>query len=146
MIRDGRFCCGICGAVVGLSPAEVVYQYNDAVFPGERVRRCGKHVDRHACAIDGCHRSTRRNGESFSDAMWLCSVHWRALVPPRSPMRRAYRRFFRLEKKIGSWPPDLNEQFWRYWRLLILRARRRAAAGTIDELEINHLFGWEEAA
>ena len=112
--------------------------------------RCGKHIDRNPCAIDGCKRTTGLGGSVRTTDAWLCSEHWKRFCPPRSARRRAYHRFFAKAKKMGigkgqRWPDDLEASYWRFWEALIGSARaRHAAGGTIDQDEINKLFGWEE--
>lgn len=104
--------------------------------------RCDKHRDRNPCVIEGCKRTTAANGRYGSD-QWLCSEHWRRFVPPHSPMRRAYHRFFRLAKRHG-WTPALRRRFWRFWGGLVAQARRKAAGDDLDMGEINKMFGWED--
>jgi hypothetical protein len=111
--------------------------------------RCAKHIDRNPCAIEGCSRTTGLNGSVRTTDAWLCPDHWRRFCPPRSARRRAYHRFFAKAKKMGigkgqRWPDDLEASYWRFWETLIGSARaRHAAGGTIDQDEINKLFGWE---
>ena len=64
-------------------------------------------------------------------------------MPPRSPERQVYHRFFRVAKRTG-WTADLKTRFWRFWDGLIKRVRRRAETGHIDQAEIERLFGWSE--
>jgi hypothetical protein len=104
--------------------------------------RCWRHLARNPCAIEGCTRSTAADGRELALDQWLCSIHWRAFVPPRSRRRRAYHAFFRKAKKYG-WTADLRRRFWRYWRFLIASSRRRATGGNIDVTEINKFMGWE---
>lgn len=113
--------------------------------------RCGKHHDSNPCAIEGCTRTRRAKG-FISNDVFLCSVHWRIACPPRSPMRRALNRLWRLHKKTGKtkWDPALDARYWRLWRGIIARARGRS----FDQLEhsedlgkdVMRFMGWEEAA
>jgi len=110
--------------------------------------RCEKHLGRNPCAIEGCKRTCAAEGRYGSD-QWLCSEHWRRFVPPHSPMRRAYHRFFREAKKHG-WGRRgrgvrLDYRFRLFWTALVRRARRAATEGHLDETEINRMFGWEDA-
>lgn len=114
---------------------------NPAVPEGRGIR-CGRHLDRNPCAIEGCRRSTSATDSRLSNDRWLCGTHWRRLVPPRSIARRAYNAHFRGAKRYG-WTDERREAFWRFWRLLIARARRRATQGHIDEQEINRIMGWD---
>lgn len=75
---------------------------------------------------------------------FLCSEHWRAFVPPRSPQRRIYHRFFKRAKRYG-WNDSSSAAFWRIWRRIVATARARAV-GDIDEVEIRRLFGWDAKA
>jgi hypothetical protein len=132
--------CACCGDVAFRS-LSCVSPNPDPVL---RFYRCAKHRDRNPCAIEGCKRTTAANGRYASD-QWLCSEHWRRFVPPHSPTRRAYHRFFRLAKRHG-WDDRLRRRFWRFWRGLVAQARRKAEGGSIDETAINRMFGWEDAA
>lgn len=123
--------------------------WQDASWSSGKHYRCSKHVGRNPCAIEGCTRTRAApdNGQLAND-QWLCGVHWRAYVPPRSKRRRAYHAFFRLAKRearLGGdgWPPELRVKFWRFWATLVANARRRATAGYLDEAAINREFGWE---
>lgn len=128
--RPGCQCCGYTEGRLWLSD-------------GFNLIRCEKHKDRNPCAIDGCARTRSADGRLGND-QWLCSEHWRSFCPPRSARRRAYHAFFRKAKKLGSWPPELEAQFWRFWDTLVASARaRHAAGGTIDQDEINKMFGWD---
>lgn len=103
--------------------------------------RCEKHRGRNPCVIDGCKRSTKApKSDELSCDDWFCSEHWRAFVPPGSPERRIYHRFFRVAKRYG-WTPKRREAFWRVWRRLVSRARARAR-GDLDVAEINRVMGW----
>lgn len=121
------------------------------VDPAAGPWRCYKHRDRNPCAIEGCTRSTPAPENSeLPDAegrlrndQWICGIHWKRYVPPRSARRRAYNAFFRRAKREG-WHPQLNRKFWRFWNTLIIAARRRGAEGYVDEATIKRLFGWEE--
>lgn len=103
--------------------------------------RCERHIMRNPCAIEGCRRSTQGRPGWHGLSCWLCSEHWRALVPPGSPERRVYHRFFRLAKRYG-WSRELSNRFFRAWPRIIARARARSA-GDLDEAEIKRLFGWD---
>ncbi|CDO34010.1 hypothetical protein [Novosphingobium sp. KN65.2] len=128
--------CACCG--------DVAFRELSCVSMGQglvgRDYRCSKHRDRNPCAIEGCKRTTDAKGR-FANDQWLCSDHWRRYVPPHSPMRRTYHRFFRLAKRQG-WTKDLQLRFWRFWDGLVKRARRQSTEGRIDENEINRMFGW----
>lgn len=143
-------CCGCCGDEM----ADIRQRGGSIVqWPNGQVR-CDRHHDRNPCAIEGCKRSTsapkdRRGVPFIRDDQWLCSEHWRRFVPPRSLRRRAYRAFWRKAKRAGAtgggdWPDDLERQYWRFWDQLIATARTKASGGTLDEQEINRLFGWDE--
>jgi len=107
------------------------------------IARCEKHRGRNPCAVEGCRRTCAADGRLAND-QFLCSEHWRRFVPPRSPTRRAYHRFFQLAKKRGGWDRPLERRFRRFWRALINRARSQHENGRIDVAEINQLFGWDE--
>jgi hypothetical protein len=121
----GCQCCG--------QPATVWYV-------GEQ-RRCHKHWGRNPCLIEGCTRTTAVKDGRHHCEDWICGLHWRSLVPPRSKLRRTYHAHFRRAKRIG-WTPETEEKFWRFWTLLVRQARRRADHGFVDEAEINRLMGW----
>lgn len=109
--------------------------------------RCHKHRDRNPCVIEGCSRTRKAtHGLSIDDV--FCAEHWRAFVPPGSPERRIYNRFFRRAKlraaKYGEehrWPPAESAAFFRVWRRLVSRARARGS-GDLDVREINRVMGW----
>ncbi len=112
--------------------------------------RCTKHQDRNPCAVEGCKRTRRANG-NLSDCMFICGEHWKAYVPPGSPERRVINRLFALAKKMGfkrndRWPVDLEERYWRFWQGLCRRVRARSTEGTLDEKEIMEMFGWSDDA
>lgn len=123
--------CGVCGA---WNP-----QYVDA-----GVYRCWKHLKSNACVIDGCSRS-RKTDRQPRDDWFMCSAHWRAFVPPKSPMRRIYNRVWRIVKK-GGWTMKLRRREQRIWQSIVRRARQAHSGqfeGFVDEAEINRLFGWD---
>jgi len=123
-------CCGCCG---------YHYQLRQVAFG---VFRCSKHLTRHACAIDGCKRSTAAKGEP-EDRGFLCSEHWRRYVPPGSPARKAYHRLHRIGKR-RDWPNDLRARYWRFWGGLVKRAIRDSQEGRLDMTAVNALFGWSD--
>jgi hypothetical protein len=115
--------------------------------------RCAKHRDWNPCVIEGCKRvrvaPVRSDGRAYlANNQVICSQHWRRYVPPRSPARRAYHRFWRIAKKQATpdnphgWTVGLNRRFDRFWRGLVAHVRRKATDGHLDEAEINRLFGW----
>jgi hypothetical protein len=69
--------------------------------------------------------------------------------PPRSRARRAWNTLWRRGKRDeavrgkGNWSPELVDQFWRFWELLVHRAQRIEENGRLDVEEINKIFGWE---
>lgn len=92
--------------------------------------------ERTVCSIRGCSRSTARDVEE-----WICSPHWRAGIPPRSPQRKVWIRAIRLGRKFG-WTEERIARVDRIWEWL--KARCQAAAdGDIDRREIDKLFGWD---
>lgn len=101
--------------------------------------RCHSHRGRNPCCIDGCKRSTAATHGLALDS-WFCSEHWRAFVPPGSPERRIYNRFWRRAKKFG-WTNDSVAAFHRVWDRIVSRARARAR-GDVDMREINRVMGW----
>lgn len=118
-----------------------------AMWGAGNVWRCEKHRDRNPCAIEGCRRTRaapmQDDGTPYlANDQTLCSEHWRRFVPPHSPMRRVYHRFFRQAKRHG-WTPELRRRFWRIWNRIVDQARSRSE-GDIDEAEINRMFGWDE--
>lgn len=125
--------CGVCGA------------WQPELKWDKGIYRCSKHAKRNACAIEGCSRSAATEHAPGND-QWLCGEHWRAFVPPRSAIRRAYHRIFRLAKKNGGWTPELKRRFWRLWHAIVRRARHAHSGqfeAFVDEAEINKMFGWE---
>lgn len=109
--------------------------------------RCTKHQDRNPCAAEGCRRTRAAHGDLRDDAS-LCGEHWRAFVPPGSPIRRAFNRLARVAKKLGykrsdRWPDELEARWWRLWAG-VMRRVRRSADGHIDKAEIERLFGWSD--
>ena len=105
--------------------------------------RCTKHQDRNPCLVEGCRRTAKASRGELADDQVICGAHWRAYVPPRSPMRLVYNRFWRLARKRGGWDDALIRRFERFWRAMVLRVRRRSTEGLIDEAEIKRLFGWD---
>jgi hypothetical protein len=108
--------------------------------------RCTKHQDRNPCAAEGCRRTRKAGGDLRDDAS-LCGEHWRAFVPPGSPIRQAFNRLARLANKMGyrradRWPPQLEDRWWRLWAGVMRRVRRQAT-GHIDQAAIARLFGWD---
>lgn len=139
MIADGCGCCGRHTLNGSMSDCLTTYA-NGAI-------RCSDHYGRNPCAIEGCKRTREApagtNGFPYhADDQILCREHWRAYVPPRSRLRRAYHAHFRRAKRQG-WTYRNKRAFWRFWESLVKTARRRAGEGFIDETEINHIMGWE---
>jgi hypothetical protein len=109
--------------------------------------RCAKHADRNPCAIEGCtkHSAAPKCADGspwLANNQTLCGEHWRRLVPPRSPLRRAYLRFWRIAKRQGGWDEALERRYRRFWLGLIRVARRRAGEGFLDMAEIERIMGW----
>lgn len=131
-----EFACWQCGA----GPDGIaLYRVNR---PGKTgIWACRQHTDRAKCSIEGCNRSTKREGGGPWE--WICSVHWRRHCPPRSRRRRAYLAFFRKAKRQG-WDQMLDEQYWRFWDTLVRVANAAESAGTIDTSQINKMFGWND--
>jgi hypothetical protein len=102
---------------------------------------CADHVNRVCCAINECHRTTKRQSDAHRHAEWICPEHWRRYCPPRSARRRAYNAFFRQAHRDGL-SHDLADRFWRFWDQLVASARARAAAGAPNVTEINRIMGW----
>src|SRR3546814_19701695 len=80
------------------------------------------------CAALGC-KHTRIAKGRLNETSFLCRDHWREVCPPHSRIRKSWRRFFRLAKKMGlkptdRWPEPLASRYWRFWFGLIKRARR----------------------
>lgn len=137
--------CACCG------DWDVVRHENGGLSP----YRCAKHRLHNPCVIEGC---TRVRAAPLSSAgtpvlannQTFCSEHWRRYVPPRSPARLAYHRFWRIAKRQATpdnphgWTMALDRRFQRFWRGLVQRARRRATEGHIDEAAIMREFGWDE--
>lgn len=123
--------CQCCGAPYG--------ETGDTQWANGQVR-CRRHYGRNPCAIEGCTRTTSADGY-YADNDWLCGEHWRRFVPPRSKYRRHYHALHRRGKRL-DWPMPLRRQYWRYWTMLVRRARRLAAEGTLDVNEINRVMGW----
>lgn len=105
--------------------------------------RCQMHQSRNPCVIEGCSRSTAARQGILETDGWMCAEHWRRYVPPRSPLRRAYSRFFRIAKREG-WSIGLRNRYWRFWAGLVARARRQSTEGRLDMAEINAMFGWTD--
>src|SRR3546814_7760219 len=62
-------------------------------------------------------------------------------------IRKSWRRFFRLAKKMGlkptdRWPEPLESRYWRFWFGLIKRARAQRSE-PMDVDVINKMFGWD---
>jgi hypothetical protein len=126
--------CGCCGA------SDILWSW---VLPDKRrIYRCEKHKERNPCAVDGCMRTRAVHGGRIGDDQCICAEHWRMFVPPGSRLRRAYLRFFRIEKKTG-WTMALERRYQRFWCGLVRRVRA-GSAGDLDMKEINAMFGWEE--
>lgn len=128
--ENGKLTCGCCG-----EPSHT-WTRGSILWA-----RCGKHENRNPCAIEGCTRTHAAPDGRHADDQWICSDHWRAYVPPRSKLRRAYHAHFRRAKRQG-WTDRNKRAFWRFWESLVKTARRRAGEGFIDEAEINRIMGW----
>lgn len=109
--------------------------------------RCRKHFNRNPCCIEGCSRTVHASHGLALDSTF-CGAHWRALVPPGSPERKIYNRFWarsrRRVKLLGkehAWPPAETRSYWRFWNRLVSRARARGR-GDLDVREINRVMGW----
>src|SRR3546814_4237341 len=74
---------------------------------GEQVEaaRCQKHLRSNPCAALGC-KHTRIAKGRLNETSFLCRDHWREVCPPHSRIRKSWRRFFRLAKKMGLKPTD----------------------------------------
>src|SRR5690606_28452251 len=94
-------------------------------------RRCTKHQDRNPCLVEGCTRTRRAPDGRLADDQVICGQNWRAYVPPRSMMRRAYNAHWRRAKRIG-WNEDTIEAYERFWDALARRVRRQASEGVLD--------------
>jgi hypothetical protein len=110
--------------------------------------RCYKHKNRNPCIVEGCQR-TAKAPERIIDGVrrWelscdqtICATHWRSFVPPGSPERRIYLRFFRRAKRYG-WTEASSNAFYRFWDSLVSRVRAKAR-GDLDPAEINRIMGW----
>jgi hypothetical protein len=111
--------------------------------------RCTKHQDRNPCAVEGCTRTRKANGYLSVDSS-LCGEHWKAFVPPGSPIRRAFNRLARLARKMGykrtdRWPPELERRWWLIW-FGVIRRVRRGDEGHVDQAAIHRMFGWDDSA
>lgn len=117
--------------------------------------RCDKHRHWNPCVIEGCKRvrvaPMRTDGRAYlANNQVICSEHWRRYVPPHSPLRRAYHRFWRIAKRQQTpsnphgWDEALDRRFRRFWRGLVAQVRRKSTEGHIDEAEIAKLFGWDQ--
>lgn len=118
------------------------------------ITRCDRHWDRNPYVVPGCSRTRAAPERDGGPGHWLaddqviCGEHWRRYVPPRSSLRRAYHRFWRLAKRQATpdnphgWTMGLSRRFDRFWRGLVAHVRRKATEGHLDEAEINRLFGW----
>lgn len=110
--------------------------------------RCTKHQDRNPCVVEGCRKTCPAKGWLRNDAM-LCGEHWRAFVPPGSPIRQAFNRLGRIARRAGfrrhdRWPDELQERRWRLWCGVVRRIRRGPPEGHIDQKAIERLFGWDD--
>lgn len=137
--EDG-WSCTCCGA-----PAEMKF---GAWSFGEQVEaaRCQKHLRSNPCAALGC-KHTRIAKGRLNETSFLCRDHWREVCPPHSRIRKSWRRFFRLAKKMGlkptdRWPEPLESRYWRFWFGLIKRARAQRSE-PMDVDVINKMFGWD---
>jgi hypothetical protein len=153
-VLERKPACGCCGRhwLKGSPEDSLTVWLNGAV-------RCADHWGRNPCAIEGCKRTRaaptysawEAAGEPFhADDQTLCAEHWRAYVPPRSRLRRAYHAYFAQAKRHGwGWKGKsgrsarLDWRFHRFWDALVKMARRRATDGFVDEAAINRLMGWE---
>ena len=120
--------CRVCGERVQLKP----------LMPADR-HRCRKHMHRHACAVEGCKRSTAAPSRMRLDC-YLCPDHWKSGVPVGSPERKVMRRIWRIAKRYG-WTDELRRREWRIWCRVVAIARARAR-GDVDMDEINRIMGW----
>lgn len=133
--------CSCCGrGAIALIPS---WDFEERKLVG----RCKAHMQSNPCVVSTCSR-TKKNAHFRSETDFICKDHWRTVCPPRSAVRAAYNRFFRLAKKFNAgdenkpWPEALETRYWRFWFALVRRARRDIGQA-IDEDEINRLFGWE---
>src|SRR3546814_14157468 len=99
----------------------------DTLFPYTTLFRSQKHLRSNPCAALGC-KHTRIAKGRLNETSFLCRDHWREVCPPHSRIRKSWRRFFRLAKKMGlkptdRWPEPLESRYWRFWFGLIKRAR-----------------------
>lgn len=133
-----RRLCSCCGkGAIGLYRS---WDFEETKLVG----RCKAHVNANPCVVASCRR-VKINHHFRSETDFICVDHWKIVCPPRSKLRAAYHRFFRLGKKLGNdgrWPQDLETRYWRFWFALVRRARRDLGR-PIDEDEINRLFGWD---
>ncbi len=104
--------------------------------------RCEKHKARNPCAIEGCRRTTAARQGWYSSDDWLCGTHWKIACPPRSPLRRAYHRIWRIRRKAGEWTPGLHARYWRLMRGIIARARGRDCGAEDLAAEVAKAMGW----
>lgn len=131
-------CCGRMG-YTGVGGSLVIVEGWDGGNALVPQGRCVKHLERNPCAIEGCARTTSAGKVGYALDQWLCSAHWKSLVPPRSPERLAYHRFWRIAKRRG-WDEALSRRFWRYWQGLVVRARRRHGGGHLDIAAIDRFL------
>jgi hypothetical protein len=121
---------------------------------GSSPYRCQKHRHWNPCVVEGCKRvrvaPVSADGRAYlANNQVICSEHWRRYVPPRSPLRRAYHRFWRIAKRQATpenphgWTVGLNRRFERFWRGLVAQVRRKSTEGYIDVSEIERMFGGE---
>ena len=146
-VTDFPYICRCCGERVTYQTVEQA----EAELYGHR--RCEKHMDRDPCAIEGCTKTTARPKLCGPDdgKSWLCGVHWRIGVLPRSKLRRHYHRYFAIAKRHG-WQARIGKRchphrvyFWRFWlRIVLPAARARCEEGRIDVEEIHKMFGWDQ--
>jgi hypothetical protein len=102
--------------------------------------RCERHRNSTPCQVEGCKRTASR--DKYSET--ICAQHWRAGVPPGSEARRVWLRFRRIVKRYG-WTPERDARCDRLWAWLKRRCQA-AADGSIDQREIDRLFGWGDTA
>jgi hypothetical protein len=129
--------CACCGeGYPAHHPAGTIYKVSDGTA------RCDKHQKRNPCAIEGCKRTTAARQGWYSNDDWLCGEHWRIACPPRSALRRAYHRIWRIKKKLGKWTPELDARYWRLMRGIIARARGRGCGAEDLAAEVAKAMGW----
>jgi hypothetical protein len=99
--------------------------------------RCQRHWNSIPCQVEGCKRTASR--ERYTET--ICAEHWRAGVPPGSDARKVWNRLRRIGKRYG-WTPERRARSDRLWEWLKARCRA-AAAGDLDQREIDRMFGWD---